>query len=85
MVRLVNSVVPVLPRGLELGLKTYMCTVCTISSFLLLFVVNIILQVLQLFFVLHVPYFVQKFKIRFKNEYNVTSKSIMHTIPNHEC
>ncbi len=49
MVRLVNSVVPVLPRGLELGLglKTYMCTVCTISSFILLFVVNIILQVLQ--------------------------------------
>ncbi len=39
---MVNSVVPVLPRGLELGLglKTYMCTVCTISSFLLLFVVN---------------------------------------------
>ena len=49
VVRLVNSVVSVLPRGLELGLelKTYMCTVCTISSFLLLFVVNIILQVLQ--------------------------------------
>ncbi len=51
VVRLVNSVVPVLPRGLELdlglGLKTYMCIVCTISSFLLLFVVNIILQVLQ--------------------------------------
>ncbi len=43
MVRLVNSVVLVLPRGLELlGLKTYMCTVCTISSILLLFVVNII-------------------------------------------
>ncbi len=44
MVRLVNSVVLVLPRGLELGLglKTYMCTVCTISSFLLLFVVSII-------------------------------------------
>ncbi len=51
MVRLVNSVVPLLPRGIELGLglglKTYMCTVCTISSFLLLFVINIILQVLQ--------------------------------------
>ncbi len=49
MVRLVNSVLLVLPRGLELGLelKTYMCTVCTISSFILLFVVNIILQVLQ--------------------------------------
>ncbi len=39
----------VLPRGLELGLglKTYMCTVCTISSILLLVLVNIILQVLQ--------------------------------------
>ncbi len=49
MVRLVNSVVPVLPRGLELGLglKTNTCTVCTISNFILLFVVNIILQVLQ--------------------------------------
>ncbi len=49
MVQLVNSVVPVLPRGLELGLglKIYMCTVCTISSFLLLLAVNIILQVLQ--------------------------------------
>ncbi len=37
------------PRGLELGLglKTYMCTVCTISTCLLLFVVNIVPQVLQ--------------------------------------
>ncbi len=35
------------PRELGLGLKTYMCTVCTISTCLLLFVVNIVPQVLQ--------------------------------------
>ncbi len=39
------------PRELGLGLKTYMCTVCTISSFLMLFIVNIILQVLKASFV----------------------------------
>ncbi len=41
MVRLVNSVVLVLPRGLELGLelKTYMCTDCTLSKLLFLFII----------------------------------------------
>ncbi len=37
---------------LELGLKTYMCTVCTISSFLLLFIVN----TCKLVFVYHCRY-----------------------------
>ncbi len=47
------------PRGLELGLglKTYMCTVCTISSFfLLLFVVNIIHKCYKLVLVYHCRY-----------------------------